>query len=175
MQKLLLFLVVTLAAEGATTPPASLQGIPRVSTQHFVREGNFEGGEAVKANLEAVRFAAHPGGTERWVVDFSDPSSREVGKAAPRFRLQYAPSPGGASKEPRFVFNFRSIQGVHVSREQLAALSKKSRFVKEVVLYPPVEDGDTALELVLRSGVRFETHQPLEKAGRLVLDLKATP
>ncbi len=44
--------------------------------------------------------------------------------------------------------------------------------MKEIVLYPPVERGDMAMELVLRDDVRFDPFQPLEREGRLVLDLR---
>lgn len=169
----LLLILAPLAALASQPASSSMQGIPRVTTNHFVREGLYEGGEPVKATVEALRFAPHSGGIERWVVDFADANGKEIGKVAPRFRLRYEPEAAG--KKPRFVFNFRSIQAVHMTREQLASLTRKSRFVKEVVLYPPVEEGDVSLELVLRSGVRFETHQPLEKAGRLVLDLMTSP
>lgn len=154
---------------------AALQGIPRVSTRHFVREGLYEGGDAVKANLEGVRVGGHPGGIERWVVDFSDAASRTVGKAAPRFQLRFDPAEPGVRSKPRFVLSFRSIQGVYVNADTLRTLARKSRYVDEVVLYPPVEDGDRVLELRLKQPVRFETHQPLEKTGRLVLDLKISP
>lgn len=173
MKTTLLFLVLSQLSLAGSPPSSSIQGIPRVSTNHFVREGLYEGGEPVKATVEALRFAPHAGGIERWVVDFADANGKEIGRVAPRFRLRYEPADSG--KKARFVFNFRSIQAVHMTREQLAGLTRKSRFVKEVVLYPPVEEGDVSLELVLRSGVRFETHQPLEKAGRLVLDLMTSP
>ncbi len=175
MKPLFLVLCVAQAAFAVQAPTETVQGIPRVSTRHFVREGLYEGGDAVRANLEGLRFAQHPGGIERWVVDFSDAAGREIGKAAPRFRLRYEPAEPGKRREPRFVLNLRTVQNVKLTPEMLKQLPKKSKFVKEVVLYPPVEDGDISLELVLHSSVRFETHQPLEKAGRLVLDLMRSP
>lgn len=158
--------------------------IPRTPIKHYQTEGIFEGGTHSPANIEAVRFSPHQkDGYERWVIDFSDQKQRVIGKIAPLFQIRYVkahrlaiPDAKDIVLEPaKFVFIFREIQHNYLNSAALKTLTKKSRFVKDIVLYPAIEDGDTAIELVLNDNVLFEPHQPTEKAGRLVLDLKNAP
>ena len=156
--------------------------IPRTPQQSFKSEGLFEGGENKKANLEGLRLAGHPKeGFERWVIDFSD-EKKEIGKIAPKFQLRYVkaekiplPTGGEIIRRPaRFIFVFRQVQKNSIQQKQVKKLLKHSHYVKDIVLYPPIEDGDTAIEFVLKDNVLFEPFQPLQKEGRLVLDLKAS-
>lgn len=158
--------------------------IPRVSVKQFQSEGVFEGGSSQPANLEAVRFSAHKReGYERWVIDFSEELSRSVGKVAPHFQVRYQKAaevevPGGSNlslSPPKFIFTFQSIKRNFLKKEVLHKIVAKSRYVKDIVLYPSIENGDTALEFILKDNVLFEPHQPKEKEGRLVLDLKNAP
>jgi len=159
-------------------PPSS---IPRSPAQQFVTSGLFEGGSDAGANLERLRRADHPG-FERWVVDFSD-LAENMGGAAPRFQLRYEkadkielPEGGDLIRKPaRFPFLFRQIQKNRLDETKLNRLVKKSKFVKEIHLYPPIEKGDMAMEFVLSEDVEFTPHQPLKGEGRLVLDLRAKP
>ena len=175
---LLLFSIPLLQAAVSPSP------IARNPTKQYRSEGVFEGGTLVPANIEAVRFSPHQReGYERWVIDFSDQKERQIGKVAPRFQIRYVKAhrvaiPDGKDivLEPaKFVFIFREIQHNYLKNASLKNLTKKSHFVKDIILYPAIEEGDTALELVLKENVLFETHQPTEKTGRLVLDLKNTP
>jgi len=153
--------------------------IPRDSARRFRTSGIFEGGTDKQANLEGLRLASHAG-YERWVVDFSD-EHKTLGGIAPRFQLRYVkadkiPLPDGSvfvRSPARFVFVFRNIARNSLKNSRLKGLARKSRFVKEIILYPPIERGDMAMEFVLNDNVLFEPHQPLEREGRLVLDLKA--
>ena len=77
-------------------------------------------------------------------------------------------------KPAKFLFLFRSIEKNRLNPKKLQKLAKKSRFVKKIILYPPIEEGDMAMEFILKEDVLFEPHQPLEKEGRLVLDVKET-
>lgn len=152
--------------------------IPRVPAKQYTNDALFEGGKEVAANLEGLRFAGH-GGFERWVVDFSD-NAQKVGAIAPRFQIRYEkaetiPLPEGGElvrKPARFIFVFRQIQKNLLSEDMVRKLARKSRFVKEILLYPPIEKGDMAMEFLLKDNVQFSPHQPLEREGRLVLDLK---
>jgi len=152
--------------------------IPRVPAKQFTNDALFEGGKEVAANLEGLRFAGHAG-FERWVVDFSD-NTQKPGTIAPRFQIRYEkaetlPLPEGGDlvrKPARFIFVFRQIQKNLLSEDLVQRLARKSRFVKEILLYPPIEKGDMAMEFVLKDNVRYSPHQPLEREGRLVLDLK---
>jgi len=76
------------------------------------------------------------------------------------------------SKPAKFIFVFRSIQNNYLTHDKLAQLVKKSNWVQEIVVYPPIEKGDTAVEFVLKENVAFSPYQPVEREGRLVLDLK---
>lgn len=169
-----LLLLFVLPVFGAIEP----HSIPRQSTHRFQSEGLFEGGTTNKANIETIQIQEHLKGFERWVIHFSD-EKKKSGQAAPQFQIRYIkaekiPLPDGSElmkKPARFVFVFRQIQKNHVHRSQIKGLLKKSRFVRDIVLYPPIEDGDTAMEFVLNDNVLFETHQPLNREGQIVLDL----
>lgn len=166
----------------AALPAAVVPHImPRNPSRSFTSDGLFEGGNDLGANIEGVRFAQHKAeGYERWVIDFSD-AQRNLGAAAPRYQLRYEtseklplPEGGDLIKRPaRFLFVFRMIQKNNLVQERLKKLVKKSHFVKDIILYPPIERGDMALEFVLKDDVKFTPHQPSIKEGRLVLDLKA--
>lgn len=154
--------------------------IPRKPLAAFRAEGLFEGGSEAKANLEALRFFEHKSqGYERWVVDFSD-LKKTVGAVAPRFQIQYLKSERGIGPEgtevlrkpAKFIFIFRSIARNELSEPKLQALAKKSQHVEKILLYPPIEGGDMAMEFILKEDVEFQPHQPLEKEGRLVLDIR---
>lgn len=169
--------LISVSSEAALVPNA----MPRQPGKDFTRDGLFEGGVDQGANLEDVRFAKHsPNPFERWVIDFSD-AQRNVGAQAPKYQLRYETSeklslPDGTDqlKRPaRFLFIFRSIQANHVTVEKLKNLVKKSAFVKDIVLYPPIERGDMAMEFILSQDVKFTPHQPSMKEGRVVLDLKS--
>lgn len=171
-----LVLVASAVARAAIEPSP----IPRSPSKRFQAQGLYEGGADTRASLAAMRVAQHAReGFERWVIDFSDERTHEVGHLAPKFQIEYQPADKWTKDDgtdvvrraARFVLRFRQIAKNHLTRAELAALSKKSRYVADVVLYPPVEGGDLALELVLRRDVRFEAHQPMEREGRLVLDL----
>ena len=157
--------------------------IPRTPLQNFVGDGVFNGGgTAQMVNLHRIRWSPHKG-YERWVFDFSDEPNHAIGKIAPEFQVRYVkaekvPVPGGEDiliDPPKFVFLFRGIHQNHLKKARLQRMVRKSRYVKEIVLYPPIEGGDTAVEFLLKDSVVFEPHQPLEREGRLVLDLKNAP
>ncbi len=172
----LLYSSFGIAFIGPNTP------IPRAPSKEFLAGGLFEGGKMVPSNIEALRFSAHPKeGFERWVLDFSEPKSLRIGEVAPRFQLRYVKADkineDGAQEmvlePPRFIFMLRKIEKNFLKPEKLKRLVAKSRFVQNVVLYPPVEEGDTAIEFILKDNVLFQAHQPAHNEGRIVLDIKA--
>lgn len=179
MKRTVLFALV-LAITSSSFGAVERLVMPRAPLKKFRTEGLFEGGDQVKANLEDLRIAEHDG-YERWVLDFSDATKRTLDKVAPKYQLRYVPGEtvsgaDGAAilrQNAKFILSFRSIQKNFISRDKLAALVKKSRWVQEIVVYPPIEKGDTAIEFVLKENVAFSPHQPTEREGRLVLDLKA--
>lgn len=145
--------------------------IPRVQSI-FRTEGIFDGGSESKANLEAIRLGMHPNEEyERWVIDFSDVTTRRPGIVAPPFQIRML-SQNPKMNEPRLVLALRSIATNFIQHPRTMNLLKKSRLVKDIIFYPPIEGGDVSIEFVLRPGVRFSPHQPTEKEGRLVIDLK---
>jgi hypothetical protein len=156
--------------------------IPRSPSNTYRSEGLFEGGTDRPANLESLRVAEHgKEGFERWVIDFSDEARRQIGSEAPRFQLHYyhgekfrlADGRQVEKKPAKFIFVFRSIGRNFLGRSTVEKLARHSRFVRNIVLYPPIEKGDMAMEFILKDNVLFEPHQPLDRAGRLVLDLKS--
>ena len=177
LSALLLFLGIN--AHGLTPV-----GVPRLPTQMYFGQGLFTGGQLVSANIEGIRLAQHKNkGYERWVIDFSSTGDREVGAVAPRFQLAYLPGTPALKPEslppkegkihpPKFRFLFQNIQNNFLTQPKITRLIKRSDFVSEIVVYPPIENGDLAMEFVLNQEVQFEPHQPIEREGRLVLDIK---
>lgn len=156
--------------------------IPRTATNEFRIEGLFEGGTNSPANIESLTLSEQST-FERWTLDFSDHLKREIGKVAPRFQLRYIPGDKiiGSDGVPilikpaKFILTFRSIRKNRLNRAALQEMVRKSKYVKDIIVYPPIEEGDTALEFILNDNVAFDSHQPAQKAGRLVLDLKQAP
>jgi len=175
-----MFFILTLLASFASAA-ISPRPIPRTSTRLFVDRGLFEGGSPVSANIEGIRFSRNPKDkSERWVIDFSDARTRQYQQLAPEFQVRFSPmetlrTPEGKSiwlSPPRLIISLNSIKGNYLNSPQLTKLLKKSKLVQNVRVYPPIEDGDRAIEFILKRNVLFEPHQPLQKEGRLVLDLK---
>ena len=147
-------------------------------------DGIFEGGSALPANVENVRVAPHPKeGFERWVLDFSDKNTRTLNSTAPRFQIRYVKAEKVSNSmgqetiisAPKFVIPLRSVEKNVLEKARLKKVVQKSRYVKEIKVYPQVEDGDLAFEMLLRDSVQFEPHQPMDREGGLVLDLKNAP
>jgi hypothetical protein len=177
MKTFLCLLIATLGVNlFSALPPI---GIPRSSLKKFRTEGLFEGGSRTPANIETIRLANHKN-YERWVIDFSDVDRKQKNNHSPRFQLRYIAAenllgPEGdpiIDKPARFLFTFRNIRQNYLSKNTLKQLLARSSYVKDIIVYPPIEAGDTALEMILKSDVKFEPHQPLEGEGRLVLDLR---
>lgn len=175
-----MFFILTLLASFASAA-ISPRPIPRTSSRLFVDRGLFEGGSPVAANIEGIRFSRNPKDkSERWVIDFSDARTRSFQQLAPEFQVRFSPmetilSPEGKPmmlSAPRLIVSLSSIKGNYLHSPQLTKLLKKSKLVQSVRIYPPIEDGDRAIEFVLKTNILFEPHQPVQKEGRLVLDLK---
>ena len=154
--------------------------IPRAPTLHFQTDGVFGGGNNVRANIESLRVTpSSDGGFERWVLLFSDEKGR-VGINAPRFQLRYEPEESFLTAEgmdakarpARFVLLLQSIRNNRITRTAIGNLIEQSQFVTDILFYPQIEDGDMAIEFTLKDNVSFEPHQPVQKEGRLILDIR---
>lgn len=148
--------------------------IPRVATNNFLKQGFFEGGSSKQAVLQQIQLVPYSKeNRERWIIGFEK-------KNLPPFQIQYFPAEKFSSadqglltqKPAHFRFLFRHLTKNLLTETQLAQMTTKSRFVSEIVLYPPIEEGDVALEFILRDDVQFEAHQPISPENRLVLDLR---
>jgi len=168
------FLAHNLFAALAPTP------IARLSRGQFHSSGFIEGGTHRAASLLDIRHFHHKSqGFERVVLDLSEPSKNSVADYLPAFQLRYFPSSTqiddkntSHTKPAKFLLVIRSIQRNQITEKMTQTLTKDSQFLDQIKVYPPIEDGDMALEFILKSDVLFEAHQPRLKAGRLVLDLK---
>ncbi|MFM8316689.1 MAG: hypothetical protein ACKOA8_20600 [Deltaproteobacteria bacterium] len=177
MKLLLWITLMSVFSMGAVLPSMS---IPREDSRRFLTDGVFDGGKSVRANISGLRFSKHvKAGFERWVFDFSDVTTETVGSIAPQFQVRYLKAskieqPNGKhlTLEPaRIVINFKGVSRNLLTRSHLDKLARKSHLVKEVISYPPIEDGDFAIEMVLKDSFPFYTHQPIRNEGRLVIDI----
>lgn len=168
----------------STLSSAAVHPVPRVPTGEFLEQGEFSGGEAAAAILANIRLGKHKdAGFERWVVDFADPETKALGKTAPRFLIQYLDERKRTSEDgnvtllapARLLVHLRGIRDNQVSPQRIESLVKSSLLVENVVMYPQIEGGDMVLEMRLRGPAAFALHQPKEKEGRLVLDLRPRP
>lgn len=159
---LILGLLPLTSALGAITREATRRPPPRM-----LREESVRGGEAVSASIESLTLSKQGRG-EKWEFQFGGrPNS------VPEYLVRLIPSDSGQPDEPR-VFTLqillRRIDRSAVSKEKGNRLVSQSRFVRRLLQYPAIEDGDTALELSLKAGI-----QPLLTAeavgNRLVIDL----
>jgi len=164
-------------AIGSVVPAIS---IPRDASRRYLTDGIFDGGREVRANLEGLRFSKHRReGFERWVFDFSDATTQTKGSVAPKFQIRYVkaskiekPEGGYQIVDPaKIVITLKGVGKNLLNRTNLEKLARKSDLVKEVINYPPIEDGDMAIEMILKDSYPFFTHQPLQNEGRLVIDL----
>lgn len=153
--------------------------IPRAARNVFTTDALYEGGTPGRVELQSIRFGFHKKTQmERWVIDFR--TDKGTASKAPVFQLRYEPEKRaliggmeGVEKPARFVWQLQQISKNLLRNDELTRLTAKSRFIKNIVVYPFVEDGDMALEFVMSQNVKFEAHQPLQNEGRLVLDLKS--
>jgi hypothetical protein len=146
----------------AAIPPIP---VPRNSSHKFFEEGVFEGGKVSKAIWASLFFQNERDDIERWVFDFKQ--GTRANRPMPKFQIRYVK--GTPSK---LVLTFQTLEQNRVKRQLLERLASKSQLVREIVVYPPIDEGDTAVELVLRDGVLFSPRQPLDRPGRLLVDLK---
>jgi len=177
MRILYLTIFVAVTSMGAVGPSLS---IPRDASHRFLSEGIFDGGKAVRANVENLRFSKHnKEGFERWVFDFSDSTTGTTGLVAPQFQVRYLkadkiakPEGGLVTLAPaKIVIAFKGVSKNGLNRTKIDKLVRKSTLVKEIISYPPIENGDLAIEMVLKDSFPFYTHQPLTQEGRLVVDI----
>ncbi|MBM4317207.1 MAG: hypothetical protein FJ116_06975 [Deltaproteobacteria bacterium] len=177
MMKLLFLLALVGGNLMASVAPSMT--IPRDASRRYLTDGVFEGGKPIKANLEALRFFNHKQkGFERWVFDFSDATTQTVGSVAPKFQVRYQKASKVENQgqlltlEPaRIIISIKGVIKNQISRSQLEKLPQRSTLVKEVIVYPPIDEGDIAIEMLLKDSYPFYTHQPLNNEGRLVIDL----
>lgn len=155
--------------------------VPRTASKIFVESGVFEGGTPIAAHIQGLRFSRNAKtGVERWVLDFSDAKTKNYQLMAPEFQVKLLPSEKvkvADGKEvlltpPRIIVYLDSIKTSQLDEYRLQKLIKRSKLVRTIRVYPPIEDGDRAIEFVLKKEALLEPHQPLQKEGRLVLDLK---
>jgi hypothetical protein len=174
---------ISMPAAAALSPTA----IPKDSQGRFWKEGIFNGGTEDRAVFSGIRLGRHSKqGVERWVLDFSDPQKMGSHQKSPKFQIDYQVTSFDSKAEKsdlglssndkayRIVVHLRGITRNLVESEKLKSLIEKSLFVQDIILYPPIEKGDMAMELILKSHAELSPHQPSDSPGRLVLDLRST-
>ncbi len=153
--------------------------IPRIATNVYREEGIYRGGTEEAAGIRSLKREETPSqGGERWTFEFSSPHKYK--KAAPYFQVKlikaesFQRSDGTVviTEPPKIVLMLRGITGLGLPQRDIDRALKKSRFVREIIPYPPIEDGDTAIELVLSRETLISPHHPRYAENRLVLELK---
>ncbi|MBI1859590.1 MAG: hypothetical protein HYR96_01565 [Deltaproteobacteria bacterium] len=159
MLHLLLFLNL---ATAALSPPK--RDLPV-----FRSSGSFTGGDTRNLNLERIELLKK-GDTERIDLTFTAGSRKLPSPRIPPFQLRYDPQ---ESENGRLLLLLQGISGRNVHRLALNSITTTSDLIKHVRIFPPLEDGDTVVELSLKRKVEFRPEQ--ERKGSLRLALRAAP
>lgn len=139
-------------------------------TNDYIRDGVFSGGERSVEDVE-VRDIRHAGnrGFERIVVDLGE--NRE-GAAAPLVRAPYYQVAVNPDEKrlvisiwgrPRPIFNVRRVK----------ASFRKSRWVRRLVLLPPVDPDVWTFVAEMRANRPVEVFE-LSHPARIIVDIRAT-
>lgn len=172
-----ILMFLTASSFGALAP----RPVPRTVSQIYIGSGVFEGGSPLAAHIEGLRFSRNPQtGTERWVFDFSDARTNSPQLLAPEFQLRLTPPDKvqlADGKEvqispQRLLISLNAIKNNEIRAKTIQTHLSKSKLVKNIRIYPPIENGDRVIEFTFKHPILLEPHQPLQKEGRLVLDLK---
>lgn len=162
----------------ATTWAAAPILIPRNPTPVYRSDVFFEGGTGAPATLDGLRMAMH-GKYERWVVDFANENGGEKMGVAPKFQVRFLPAEKietdtgekVLSRPAKLIISIHKVKRNLLTKERLIQLVKRSAHIRNITIYPPIEDGDTAMEFTFSTDSPVNIHQPLEKEGRLVIDI----
>lgn len=165
----------------AMTDTPQIFSIPRHSNGEFRTEGIFRGGAANTAGLLSLKAEPVPRqGLERWTLEFADASTKKPASLAPQFQVKIVKAesfqrPDGTvvyTEPPKVLLLLRGIHGSQVEASQIAKAIKRSKFVKEVIPYPAIEDGDMAIEMVLSREALVSPYHPRYAESKLVIELK---
>lgn len=152
--------------------------VPRTPTPLYRSDVFYEGGTDVPGSLRDLRMATHEK-FERWVLDFADDRGAKKGIRAPRFLVRLIPAEkietdtGDTilSRPAKLILSFQRVGKNQLKPEKLASLIKRSQHIQKITVYPPIENGDTAMEFTFQSDAPVSVHQPMENEGRLVIDI----
>lgn len=167
MRVLFLASLLTLIA-GAAPIPHSLA--PH-KTAPFLTQGFIKGGTETEAILKDLRYGKHPNkGYERWVFDFEFEGEKKQRMGSPNYCVKYQ-KPQGKNLPAKLVVLFQGIKKSRLNADTFLDMVSRSPLVASILLYPPIENGDTAIEFLLHRGVSYKTEELKGASGRLVVDL----
>lgn len=155
----LLWLVNAFAAH---SPP-----IPNRSP--FFTQGYFHGGDTRNLNLERVNLLKTRDLSERLDIFFSAGSRKYPAQRVPPYQIRFEPR-NELRESDRLVVVFQAISSRNISRLTLGRIVKESRLIESIRVHPPLEDGDTALELTLKGSAEFRAD--IDKRGSLGITLR---
>jgi hypothetical protein len=158
---------------------AALPPIP-VPTDHnsiFSNDGVFEGGRFVRAALKSMTVGTdRHDKVERWSFDFQKVSR---GGTLPRYQIRSVTGVASNDEDdspsqeaPRLILTFQQLTQNNVGLGDVRRCLAKSRWVSDVLVYPSVDNGDTAIEMILKRGVKFSLRQLTGPSAQLIIDLK---
>ncbi len=160
---------------------AEILTMPRMATGVFRSEGVFRGGSGEAASLKGLRRDLLPSeGGERWTFDFTDPVTKKAIRLAPEFQVKVVKAESFQRSDGTVVYTeppkvFILLRGIRSSQLEAAGLAKslkKSRFVKEIIPYPSIEDGDMGIEMILSREALVSPYHPRHAENQLVLEMK---
>jgi hypothetical protein len=136
----------------------------------YIEHGTINGGEyGEPATLLQVRKIVSPqDGIERMILDFGDAQAKPLKKRLMHYQVAVD------KNKSRVVLDLSQVIASGVSAQQLAAVFKKSNFVKSTnLLFDPI-DNSLVMQLDLKKKIKLEAFHLLaqDKASRLVVDLK---
>jgi hypothetical protein len=140
-----------------------LESAPRPHS--FLSSGIFSAPGTRGLNLESIRMDPKRA-SEKITFLFSTSSSRKPTARIPPFHCRFMPATSPelgtdtGLKPARFILLLQGLSTRFLSPGRLTKVAEKSRLIEKLVLYPPLEDGDSAVEITFKKSVLFRQIDP---------------
>lgn len=168
MDRMLLLRFLWLVNSFAAHSPPALDRVP------FFSQGHFHGGDTRNLNLERINFVKTRNLSERLDIFFSAGSRKYPSRRVPPYQIRFEPR-NELREFDRLVVVFQAVSSRNISRLSLARAVKDSRLIQFIRVHPPLEDGDTAMELALKGSSEFRADVDIRGSLGITLRPAVTP